>query len=378
MIEYFILFLIVTFSIIIFDLNKYKELKTQIYYFIFIFSSLLMGLRYKVGIDTYNYMVSFKNVPYFYNIHFSEILNYEYPPLFLIISSLIKTFISNEFYVFQLFHTFFINYVIFFFIKKNIKFPFIGIFVYFLIYFLYFNTEIIKESIAVCIFLLNYKNLVNRKWLRYYILVIISILFHPSASILLLLPLLINLRFNKKFIIIFSIAILLMLNLSIILPHFSFFEKIRKVQFYLEQDEINNMNFTWNLLLTIQLSVFPFLTLFFLKRIYKLETKFENILLVMVIIGSGCLLNGVIFQRFTNYFIPFYGILLANLFYTYIFKYNKFKILVSFFLVSMCTIYNYDFWSHSRYKIWIPYHSIFNEKEDSDRNELYNGLFKKY
>lgn len=372
--QYIVLFILVIISTIIFDVIKDKKLLKLFYFFIFIFCSLLMGLRYKVGIDTYNYMDLYKYIPKLDVINVNNIFNYDVQPLFLIFLSSCKTFISEDFVWVQLFHSFFVNYVVFSFIKKYSSAPFMGIFFYFVTCFLYFNTEIIKESFAIAIFLLSYKYLLKKSWIKYYLMVLLGTLFHTSAILLILVPLILNLKLDKKFFIYWGICLIVFLNILYFTEFFSYIDAVNKFNRYMNQSEINEMNYTWNLLLFIQSSLLPLCALFICKKILEIQVQYEGLILFMVIIGTGALINGVIFPRFCNYYILYYVLILAEILKKYLLTKGS-KFLITFFFIFFFFYYLYDFWSHSKYTIWIPYNSIFYPAEDPARNNLWKKLF---
>ena len=100
---------------------------------------LLLGLRFKVGIDTLNYMESFKKIPTFDNISYSTWIWSRMEPGYFVLASICKT-IKSGFVFFQLTMAAITNICICIFIYKYTKNPFNGVLFYLLLACLYFTT----------------------------------------------------------------------------------------------------------------------------------------------------------------------------------------------------------------------------------------------
>ena len=98
------------------------------------------------------------------------------------------TLVGDDFVYFQLLHIIILNSCLFYFISKSTEYRFSALFFCFIYYYLYFSTEILRESLAIFVFVLNYKNYEEGNWFKYYCGVCIAILFHISAVILIVFP----------------------------------------------------------------------------------------------------------------------------------------------------------------------------------------------
>jgi hypothetical protein len=184
---YIIIFLFLFLSAIHYDVNGYKVNNYLVFIWWLIFV-LLAGLRYRVGCDTFSYMLSYKTIPTIENLTYKQLVSNVYQPFWVILSSLCKS-VSKDFTFFQLVHAVIANSIIFYFIRKNSIYFFTGILFYFIFYYLYFNMEILRETLAICVFLLSLKYFFSNKWLKYYIFCFIALMFHLSAILLFFLPL---------------------------------------------------------------------------------------------------------------------------------------------------------------------------------------------
>ncbi|MFK2015199.1 EpsG family protein [Bacteroides fragilis] len=92
------------------------------------------------------------------------------------------------FFWLQLLQAFIVNSIVLSFIRKYTKYKYTALLLYVLTVYLHYNIEIMREAIAISFFLLSIKYYINKKWLKYYIVILGCILFHYSALFLLLLP----------------------------------------------------------------------------------------------------------------------------------------------------------------------------------------------
>ncbi|MBL4677493.1 MAG: EpsG family protein [Mucilaginibacter sp.] len=172
----------------------------------------IAGLRYKVGGDTFTYMESFEDIPFIWDFKNFDFSTATFDPLWFVFSSISKSII-NDFVFFQILHAIFINVIIFKFFKKFTSFKFTAVLIYYLFLYEYFNMEIMRESLAICMLLLSYSFLETKKWYKYYLYALIGFLFHSSAIAMLILPLLYNRKFKLVPVLILSALLLIILLL---------------------------------------------------------------------------------------------------------------------------------------------------------------------
>ena len=146
-----------------------------------------MGFRYFVGGDTIGYMAKYEWTSPFNQLSLTDLALAEFQPFWMLLQSLCKT-ISEDFYVVQLFVSSFVNIAVFGVMRKYAANEFWAVFVYLLTCMLNYNCEILRASIAIGIFFLAYEQLLSKHYIRYYLLVIVAILFHDQAVLLLFVP----------------------------------------------------------------------------------------------------------------------------------------------------------------------------------------------
>lgn len=150
---YIILFLLIVFCIIRYDIGAKKQINSkQSFYFCCIILSLVAGLRYHIGSDTANYIEYFEEVPtlgdFFKTLDIQELSQ----PLWFLLLSIVKI-LFGDFLAFQLIHAFIVNLLIGRFIYKQSKKPFIALLAYYCCCWWNFSFEIMRESLCVAIYL---------------------------------------------------------------------------------------------------------------------------------------------------------------------------------------------------------------------------------
>ena len=181
---YIIILVLILLLSLRYDICGKKRLRLPCYYGMLLVFILVAGLRWRVGLDTVNYLGDFYHkIPtldgYSFNVFQS--------PLFEFINSLVKT-LGGRFYVVQFIHAAFINILIFKYITKHSSYIFTCLFFYAILCYTYYNMEIMRGSmsIAVCLFANDY--IIEKKWVKGYLLYVFALMFHPQTILLFFLP----------------------------------------------------------------------------------------------------------------------------------------------------------------------------------------------
>ena len=369
----------------IYDGKIMNRTKILPYIILFVFVVLISGLRYRVGIDTLNYMEVYNSLPSIKNVTeiFDSEDNYSIRPLFLLLVVISKLF-SNDFWVCQLLHAIILNSCVFYFLYRESKYPFFCVAMYLFVYFFYFNMEIMRESLAVGVFLLARNVLYQRRWVRYCIYVFIASLFHYSAFFMVVYPFVLRLKLNKKFIYILLGSlwgfILLKPVINSLLYAMDSTLLVKKIISYMDySDSISSVK-TF-LVHILKYSLLPFIVLFLYKKYSKTPFRYESLVLFHILIGVGVIFYQVIFARFTNYTQPFCVLLYAEFVYM---VYRTFLIKNIFCIATSILIFVAILWDYNiqpvlgarRYNQWIPYYSIFNPQRDNIRENIWFKTFE--
>ena len=352
------------------DLKKSKKFSPFLQIITFVYLTLLIGLRFEVGGDTINYMYDYEwRVPL---SEWTPSLLDKFQPGYVFLCSLAKS-ISPDFYVFQLIHVFILNLFIYIYVNKTAEYKFLSFAaVYFLCY-IYFSTEILRESLAVLVFLFNYDNYRNSRWLKYYWGVLISCLFHISAVFLLILPVLSWLKFDRKFIFILLVGVFAVVFLDEI---FILLSRVAVVGEKVSAHAgMSSLGFFADLMGVLRRTIFPCMAICLIKYGMKLKFKFENPIAIMALFGVASFFSPIIFGRSVNYFIIFFAIAFADAIGTMVISKrvacrNNAKILILTFLL----VYGSEYVMYNRYERFLPYYSIFNpisvNRDNFDRNNI--------
>lgn len=371
----------ILFFVVIYDILFPKVKSNFWFYVLMIGLSCLAGFRYKVGGDTLGYNEVFDrmfDISYIFKARFYRGIGYE--PFFLYSMGLVKYF-TNEFWVYQMIHAIFFNFCIFNFIKKYCKLKYVAVLLYYYMYFVYFNMEIMREAIVIGIFLLLYPKLERRQidW-KYYLIAVIALLFHTSGLILFLFPLLTKMKFSKKNVFILAFVNICIVAIFMLMPDLLkmvLFNDQLSMKFESYSAIVSNIKGTiFNIILFI---VLPYICIKLNRG--NDEEKFDNMKISYFFFASiFCLISG--FGRFINYFGIFMIVYFANtLFYlskNYKFSAKRFAFVICGFAIITyykATYYLIDYTHLSKdaykYSMYYPYGSIFEKKEDKHREQLW-------
>lgn len=356
MLYYIIPLFVCLIAIFRYDMAQTRQREGKlVWIFLYVYLIVLMGYRYEVGGDTLNYMGywNYQEDLSDWQLTFKE----QFAPGYSLLCALSYT-LSPEFYVFQLIHSFILNSLLFYFICKNAQYKFSSLMVVFILTYLYFSTEILREVIAVLIFSFNCSNLKNRKWIPYYCGVFLSVLFHYSAFILVIFPFLTWVKFDKKYI---WCCLITGVLLMFLLPIISLFEGVVVVGDKLSgysQDTTHGILADFMALLRSW--IFPLLFVLFLKYGMHRSIKYENLIAIMTLFGFAAYFSPIIFSRFSNYLILFYAISLADILIDCIrgSTVTRNNAIILFFCFIL--LYGSDYIMYRRYMMWVPYYSIWN------------------
>ncbi|MGE8427202.1 MAG: EpsG family protein [Sphingobacterium sp.] len=358
-----------------------------VYVLIWLALILLAGLRYRVGGDSLHYFDIFDSYPTLSTLWDYDFGKAEYNAGWIIFNAIIKSF-SDSFYTFQFVHALILNTIVFYAIQNYSRNKFLVVLFYIFFYFLYFNMEILRESMSISVFILSIPALLKKNWKKYFIFCFIAYLFHSSALILLIFPL-----FSRKMHIKYQVMIMVLVALIInfisfdsavetLFGSFSFGQRASRT--YLAKE----MNFLGILIILIKVIAFYFIYLVAQRRKICLYHPFAVFITPYLILGLlASVIPGV--YRFLNYLsIP---ILIYSVDVLYSFIRTRTKTNVSLAKVYSCFLvlillqiqyFTRDTSKYTRgnshfYNIYVPYHSTFDEKIDQTREDIFFNQWKK-
>lgn len=380
---YLFVFVFLVLCASLFDRNVDKKLKNFFYLLEYVVLVLMMTLRFRVGGDVLYYQNSFPYMPDFEEIQSLNLFKQDYQPLWYVLVALVK-WVYNDFATFQLVHALIINTAIFILIPKYTQKRFLGVLVYYIFFYLYFNTEILREAIAVVIFLFAYPLIFKKKFVLYFFLCLLAYLFHAFAMFTFIVPILVwvfrkPIKLHHMAIIAIVVLVAPTLILNVILKVFSFNEYVGRQMKYYTELEININGIIKN--------IFDVIPIFMVIMLQQKQKRIDPILIPAVNLYFITILLSVTLAgatRLSNYFIFFFFMAAINTFVSHerirIPNFRAQLITISFFLlVSKTFYYMRDMSKYNNryqakfYNIYLPYHSVFDPQIDRTRENIFNN-----
>ncbi len=326
----FILLLVLCYA---YDYRGFERGKSFWWIFSLILLICIAGLRYEIGSDSIRYENEYGKLPNLSTITAKDFVETRYAPLYILLSATCRS-ITTEFVLLQFVLAIIVNTTFFYFIKKHSNHIFVGALLYYFFLYEMLNMEVLRESVAVCLFLWSWPYFRDGKWMKYYAFCIAAFLFHLSAMALFLLPLMkvpgiINLfKFGKRTILICLFLLALSFTLKYFLYDFirmiSLTEAMADRASTYENDDLggNTINVFGSLSWLIRVVIYPLIAIYIMRRIGALENSKDNKMFEMMsllsIYVSVMSIGVMILSRYNNYFLIFSLIIMSDWIFTYI------------------------------------------------------------
>ena len=385
--EYFLVFFYLLILVYFYDLKGYKKFKKIHRITLLWVLILLAGLRYRVGPDTISYELYFKDfiVP-LSDLDLDSFIFTRYQPFWILLNSFCKSF--GSFVWVQMIAAFIFNSCVFYFFKKSTSKFFTAVLIYFLLEYLYLSMDVMREAIAIGLFLIAILKLSNKKYLTYYLIIIIATLFHFFAGFAFLIPIILTKKIHSNVKISFAvISLIFILSLGSATESIGTFVNIftesKDLSFFAEFEELSltPLGYFFNFMRIIPLFLITLfykknkeLSFVFLPKRYILIFSYLFIYIVIIRIFAVPFA-----ERLLNYFIIFVQLLLLNFSYDFAKRYFKnnsrfigvlLPIFIHFFFYISTFLKISPYYGVRYYKIYYPYYSVFSEGIDKDREKI--------
>lgn len=370
-----------------FDSVRYKKI---FFYFFCAILVVVSSIRYRVGIDTIAYMETFDQLPTLSDLNFNYFSTTRYQPLWILYSSFIKSTFGH-FVFLQFCNSLIVNVSVFIFVQKYSRLPFFTIFLYVVLFYLELNFEIMRESIAISIFLCAIPYLLKKKYIIYYLLIFAAYEFHVSAVICLIVPIFINIRFsNVKLLLLLCIATFLpflfnsIFNTMLTIATGNLFEYTTA---YGDATALIDKGLNINGYLFALISVFIAPLLFIILGNHLYASKYFGLIYLMLILGLFTIVLPI-FNRFINYIFIIYLVYFSELIYFISKKYLSIQrvtclSIVILFLFAKPVYRNFTSLDAERltsdilyYERYWPYESYIDCKESEVREFYYRQIVR--
>ncbi len=293
--------------IYIYDIRKVKVYRYHLFYTVISILIILNVLSYKIGGDTEAYMYNWLFYNSLFDINLLDeiaVRSFKERPGWIILTSFLKGLCDN-FIILRVVLACWVNLVVAYFIRTNTKLIFTTLLIYFIVSYFNYNFEILRESIAISVFLLAYPFYVKGAWVKYFLCFLIAFMFHESSLVMLLMPffrVFNNMDLKKLLVIMISIYIVLVLLnvtdvLMRILPEsFAFYDK---AYMYLNSS-VYGENIRVNMLLSFFPSfLIPLISIVILRN--NPQQRFFCVFVIASILFNVLTTKMYIFYRFNNY-----------------------------------------------------------------------------
>lgn len=355
------------------------------------------SLSNRVGMDVNVYYDVFKSYPTLDSFHFTDLTDFRYEPLWVLLNVISKSVFGN-FYIIYAFIISLINIFIFKFIRKYSLLPFFTILCYYSITFLNLNFEMLRQSAAMVFIYLGLNYLFTGNRIKYILFAFPCIFLHKSAFIIYFLIYLtsyikirnwqvyacIGLFFASSFLKVIFPQMFDLLNLGLLDSGAALSHYMDKMTY--EDDQLAGLK-----IIVVLVSRILIPSILLLNRgQYQKQPLFDKLLIVYLFISAISPVLEVSY-RMVAYLQVFFFICLSNYLYPLIKKHN-FDIFRCGSLVVMLYLFiryyiafsvpepyfeRNDMSGDMRY---VPYVTIFEDCPDKTRENVFyspDGIFKK-
>ena len=366
-----------------YDIKGKTLYKDEWYIFVLVVFVLLAGLRWRLCMDTPNYIDDF----YDKYPNLQDFSLEDFPigkdPLYAFINSIVKT-LGGRFYIVQLVEAAFVNILVLHYLRRHCQYLFIAILFYALTCYIGFSMEIMRAAMSIALSLYVNDFFLEKKWVKGYLLLLIGCLIHAQTIVLLVLPLFLFLRFNKIGLIIVICAFFIGKILQpLVTEYLILLEGVEnisnKAAGYLESDQYGGRGGNLNFMIV---HVFPCLIYGMISLLY-LKWKKTNLDLMrfepFIMLGFLFLIiqiNLQIAYRYVDYYSIYFVIFLSEAFGSWTLQSDKLTKLLAYvrtfvFFVPFFFLYNYFFVIHL--ECIYPYSSVIDRTVNDQREAFYNS-----
>lgn len=398
---YFIVLFLILMCVWAYDYRRHEMGSSFFYWFLYFLLVVIAGLRYRIGIDSIVYESIYEDVPTLAELGKFQFDKIRYEPGFMVFASLPRS-ISSDFTLLQIFQAIVVNLVVFLFIKANTRNKFFCLLLYYIVLYLNLTTQVMREALSLCCFLLAWPYFRDGKWLKYYLLMLFATFLHTSALLTLIFPIFTIPGIRNGFKLGWQVLIIgvVVLGIGFVIQQnfYNFFMMIsvsgrmadRVMEYSTDADAGQVLNILGSLDLCIRNILFPVLAIYFLGKKVRREGDIHKIkefekLQVLVITSVYLTLMTIpmfIFGRYYNYLGLFNFIAISRWVFSYLNIGRKvYRLRPAYWFLVLLPFFFFQFKSYMgpinksgslrTYMIYYPYNSRIDMERDPNREALY-------
>ena len=379
---YLVVFILLAYLSFFYDIREKTKNRDFWYRFMLLVFILIAGLRWRLGLDTPNYLESFYyKYPTLGKFSFTE-YGIGNDPFYVLINSAVKS-LGGRFFIVQLIQSSIVNVLIFKYIKKHSRYVFTCILLYYISFYSEFNMEIMRASISVVICLFAYDYILDKKWLKGYLLLCLALMFHMQTIVMFVLPIFLFLRLNKLGIaIIFSAFLFAIYVNKIFGEYLTMLDAVsevgaEKAEQYLNSDKYGDQthNLTYMVVYFFPYIIYGIVSIIYLKKYDKGNPllKLEPFLLFGVIF-IVMQMNLQIAYRFVDYFRIYFILFFSELFLSLLKRkccLSRGVVLARAFIIFIPLFFMFGIEKYARRVQYFPYSSVIERKIDKNREQRF-------
>ena len=381
---YLLIFLVITYCVIKYDICEYESGGDKWYRFIWIYLTIVSGLAYRLGGDGIVYVWEYPMYTVSDGFSWTALTAYNNRlPAWVILNKLCKL-VTGDYWFFKLVHAIIINSLFGHYIKTYTRYVFSSTLFYFLLLYFDLNFQLLRQVLAIGFFLYGIRFYEENNWLKYYIVSVIAVLFHESAVITFVFPLMKLIKYNKKsMIILFALVIILFYaGNQLFNSILSSLPELFEGKAFIYKTDRESLSFVALLLNIILSSIIP---IFVICCTEKVNVNYIGAIAYGLCYSIGC--SVPIFYRFSMYFQLFFYVFYIDLFYSICTNVmlalkKNYAFFVSYFLIVFAFLtfrgrMYFSTYGDTGQPAWVqfyPYSSVIFKETYPNREQLFNKI----
>lgn len=390
---YIIFFLTTLFCIVRFDFcitrndllkkrtSKFYISKRRFLFFVlFVLMVLYTALSYRVGSDIGRYMYDFEHIRWS-DFDFKKISLSDRQPLWILFQLISKSILDN-FVFFRLLSSSLVLYAFYKYIYDETPLLFSSLIFFFILMSFDINFNILRQALAIASFIVSCRYIKKRKYVKSLFFILISVLFHNSAFVLLIVPLLCLIDVKKHFNIYFCILSIICIailylpqdNFAFNLLFMSNDETLSTLSSSYLSGEYGTSSFSL-IKMIIHLILFYFIAKFYNKSgASSCDLMFLYLYIFFFIASASIPIMG----RIKYYFTIFYVIAVPKSIFYFLREFNVRNLKLVYLIAISMFLFNptrYYFLENPRINVpngiqYYPYYSVFNPRISPERERI--------